>query len=358
MTVTIVTTPTPMAPTANIDDASGKPGDSGSTLPDQDFASILLGQLVPLEQSTQATTAVEDTPSEEAAASGDNVAAFAALVLAPQVAAASTTPEAPKGESIQTTMGISKGDASLLPPTERQATASAAASLKGEDTAAVPVAPPALPETPALSETPASDDKPAKFAVPVLAESVKESLSPKAVSPEAQPNNVVPVSNSASTHHSAATHGSNHSLSVPTPLRDQNWASDFGQKIMWLAGNDKQSAQLTLNPPQMGPIDISLNIEKGNATASFVSANADVREAIETAMPRLREMFASAGIALGQTNVSAESFKQQAGNGNENSGQPAPWARDNAILGTEATGSILSRAAYTQRGNGMVDLFA
>ena len=127
MTVTIVTTPTPMAPTASIDDASGKLSDSGSALPGQGFASILLGQLVPLEQSTQATTAVKDASSEEAAASGDNVAVFAALTLAPQVAAASTTPETPKGESIQTTIGISKGDASLLLPTERQAAAGAAA---------------------------------------------------------------------------------------------------------------------------------------------------------------------------------------------------------------------------------------
>ena len=352
MTVTIVTPPTPMVPTANIDDASGKLGDSGSALAGQDFASILLGQLVPLEQSTQPTTTVEETPSEEAAVPGDNVAVFAALTLAPQVAAASTAPEVPEGESTQTTTGISKGDASLLQPTERQATSGATTSLKADDTAAVPAAPTEL------SDTTANEGKPAKFAVPALAESVKESLSPKTVSPEGQPNNIVPVSNNASAHHSPAAHGPTHSLSVPTPLRDQNWASDFGQKIMWLAGNDKQSAQMTLNPPQMGPIDISLNIEKGNATASFVSANADVREAIETAMPRLREMFASAGIALGQTNVSAESFKQQAGHGNENGGQPASWARDNAILGTEATGSILSRAAYTQRGNGMVDLFA
>ena len=355
MTVTIVTTSTPMVPATNIDDASGKPVDSDSTLAGLDFASILLGQLAPLEQTVQPTTKLEETPGEDAAAPGDNVAVLAALTLAPQVTATSTTPETAEGENIQTPVGISKGNASLLPTAERQATPGATASLKEDATATVPTT------QPLLAETPANEGKPAKFAVPVLAESIQESLSTKAVSPEGQPtnaNNVAPVSSNALTHHAPGAQGSTHSLSVPTPLRDQNWASDFGQKIMWLAGNDKQSAQMTLNPPQMGPIDISLNIDKGNATASFVSPNADVREAIETALPRLREMFASAGIALGQTNVSSESFKQQAGNGNENGGQPAPWSRDNAMRGTEVTGSILSRAAYTQRGNGMVDLFA
>ena len=71
-------------------------------------------------------------------------------------------------------------------------------------------------------------------------------------------------------------------------------------KIVWLTANDQKFAQLTLNPPQMGPIEISLNINKDTASAYFISPNAEVREAIETALPRLREMLAGVGIELGQ----------------------------------------------------------
>jgi flagellar hook-length control protein FliK len=100
-----------------------------------------------------------------------------------------------------------------------------------------------------------------------------------------------------------------------------------------------------------------LSLDKGNATASFVSANAEVRDAIETALPRLREMFANAGIELGQTNVSAESFKQQAGSG-EGHRSASQWRSDNAILVADTAGSQADGASAIQRGSGMVDIFA
>ena len=53
------------------------------------------------------------------------------------------------------------------------------------------------------------------------------------------------------------------------------------------------------------------------ATATFVSANPAVREAIENAVPRLREVLADAGVTLGQTQVGSDS-PQQSANGNEN----------------------------------------
>jgi flagellar hook-length control protein FliK len=107
----------------------------------------------------------------------------------------------------------------------------------------------------------------------------------------------------------------------------------------------------------MGPIEISLNVDKGSASATFVSANAEVRDAIETAMPRLREMFASAGIQLGQTNVSSESFRQQS---EGNSGGPgrAPSRVDNAILAGDSGDSLTTQAFVGKATNGLVDLFA
>ncbi len=143
---------------------------------------------------------------------------------------------------------------------------------------------------------------------------------------------------------------------ITTPLHSRDWAQDFGHKIVWLANSDKQSAQITLNPPHMGSIEVSLTMDKNSATASFVSASAEVRDNIESALPRLREMFASAGIELGQTNVSAESFQQSAGDRQE--GSSARWRGDNAILVMESTSSLPGRELDNQRGNGLVNVFA
>ena len=164
-------------------------------------------------------------------------------------------------------------------------------------------------------------------------------------------------------HHNIHANASTHSArdvaspSISTPVRSQEWAAEFSQKVVWMASADKQSAQLTLNPAEMGPIEISLSIDNGNASVSFASANAEVRDSIETAMPRLREMFASAGIELGQTNVGAESFRQQ----NSDAQSPASASRstsDNAILAADTASAVQSRGLSAQRGNGLVDLFA
>ena len=47
------------------------------------------------------------------------------------------------------------------------------------------------------------------------------------------------------------------------------------------------------------------------ASASFVSAHASVRQAIETALPQLQQALAQAGISLGQTSVGEQAAQQQ-----------------------------------------------
>jgi flagellar hook-length control protein FliK len=203
----------------------------------------------------------------------------------------------------------------------------------------------------------ATGEKPAKFADAAFAALKVDSASGKGAPADVTPGNIATLNANVANHvsHSSTSHAA--PLAVPTPMQDKAWAGDLGQKIVWMANNNKQSAQLTLNPPQMGPIEISLTVEKGHAAASFFSANAEVRDAIETALPRLREMFASAGIELGQTNVGAESFKQQPGYGEQNR-STSQGGGDNAILAGNVQDPLPSRAFSGQQGNGMVDIFA
>ena len=140
-------------------------------------------------------------------------------------------------------------------------------------------------------------------------------------------------------------------------LHDPAWSSEFGQKLLWFAGNDRQVAQLSLHPPQLGSIDIILDVKKESTDAHFVSPNADVRGSIEAAVPRLREMFALAGIDLGQVSVGSESFQQQTG---EQPGRPRQprVAADNAILGSESASALPGRTRVARRGQGLIDIFA
>lgn len=101
------------------------------------------------------------------------------------------------------------------------------------------------------------------------------------------------------------------SLSVDVPFTHKTWADDFNQQIVWVTTQHGQSAELRLNPPQLGPVDVLIKIDGDQATTHFTSAHAVVRDAIEQALPKLREMLADSGIMLSNATVSDQSPREQ-----------------------------------------------
>jgi flagellar hook-length control protein FliK len=96
---------------------------------------------------------------------------------------------------------------------------------------------------------------------------------------------------------------------IETPVRNPAFAAELGNKVVWLASRQGQFAELSLNPPQMGALEVRLNLSgSGDASAQFFSPNPIVREAIDSALPRLREMLAQAGINLGEAEVREHAF--------------------------------------------------
>lgn len=132
------------------------------------------------------------------------------------------------------------------------------------------------------------------------------------------------------------------------------WDQALGQKVVWMAQGAQQIATLTLNPPDLGPLQVTLNVSNNQATANFTAAQPEVRHALEAAMPRLREMLNEAGIQLGQSSVSAgtpnqqNAFAEQRQNGRQ-SGQNGN-AVDPAIH--------VSHVPVSSAGTGIVDTFA
>lgn len=98
---------------------------------------------------------------------------------------------------------------------------------------------------------------------------------------------------------------------ISTPVSHNAWGDEFSQKITWLATQREQSAELHLNPPQLGPLDVVIKISGDQATALFTSPHAAVRDAVEQALPKLREMLSDNGIMLGNTMVSDQSPREQ-----------------------------------------------
>lgn len=138
---------------------------------------------------------------------------------------------------------------------------------------------------------------------------------------------------------------------LQAPVGTPQWQNELGDHVRLMSRQNESRAELVLTPPQLGRIEISLNINGDQANAMFVSANPEVRAALEGAMDRLREVLANNGIALGQAQV-----------GSESSGQFAQNESGGGRQGGSATGSagadVVAPAAWTRHSNNMLDVFA
>ena len=135
------------------------------------------------------------------------------------------------------------------------------------------------------------------------------------------------------------------------------WDNALGHKVVWMAAGAEQSASLTLNPPDLGPLQVVINVSNSHAEATFTAAQPEVRQALEAAMPKLKEMLADAGISLGQTSVGAGSADQGSAQAQQQAQRQARRTRG----GDTADGTLVQPARSNRivtGGNGLVDTFA
>ncbi|MCP5195785.1 MAG: flagellar hook-length control protein FliK [Gammaproteobacteria bacterium] len=106
-------------------------------------------------------------------------------------------------------------------------------------------------------------------------------------------------------------------------LRQNNWGRALGHQLNWLVNNRMQEAEIRVNPPELGPLEVRMSLHQNQTNVTFFCHDAAVREAIENALPRLREMLDSQGIHLNHTQVSDQSLaRQQTGSGGQSAYHP------------------------------------
>jgi flagellar hook-length control protein FliK len=135
------------------------------------------------------------------------------------------------------------------------------------------------------------------------------------------------------------------------------WDDALGQKVVWMVKGAEQTATLTLNPPELGPMQVTVNVSNNQATANFVAHQPEVRHALEASMPRLREMLNEAGIQLGQSSVSAGMPNQQGGADEARQGSSGRRAARTDGITADATTQV-THVPTPLGGTGMVDTFA
>jgi len=153
-------------------------------------------------------------------------------------------------------------------------------------------------------------------------------------------------------------------LALSAPVGSDGWGTALGKQMIWMGNTNNQSAELHLNPPDLGPLKVTLTINDNQAQAMFVSAHQSVRSALEAALPQLRSSLAESGISLGNTSVSADTQQQQqpqqsafAQNQGGHKGS-SNQTQSGLAAGERSSNLERSVAPVNRNGNGKVDIFA
>ncbi|MDB5984196.1 MAG: flagellar hook-length control protein [Pseudomonas sp.] len=92
-------------------------------------------------------------------------------------------------------------------------------------------------------------------------------------------------------------------LSQPLAMHQGGWSEGIVDRVMYLSSQNLKSADIQLEPAELGRLDIRVNMAPDQQTqVTFMSAHAGVREALEGQMNKLRDSFTQQG--LGQVDVS------------------------------------------------------
>lgn len=86
-------------------------------------------------------------------------------------------------------------------------------------------------------------------------------------------------------------------------FNQQTLASDLVEKTGWLIEHKIDTAQIQLDPPELGPIAVKIHSHQEQVSVSFIVANPQVRDAMDQTLQRLKELLQEQGINLSHADV-------------------------------------------------------
>lgn len=95
------------------------------------------------------------------------------------------------------------------------------------------------------------------------------------------------------------------------PVGSSAWADELGTRMALMVDRGQHSVSLRLSPEHLGPLEVRISVRDDQASVWFGANHADTRAALEQALPRLRELFASQGLSLADAGVFREPPRDQ-----------------------------------------------
>lgn len=143
----------------------------------------------------------------------------------------------------------------------------------------------------------------------VVAKELFQALTPSATSASTAPG--LPALNDAGLSYRVADGQLSASSQVSVPVGKPGWGEHINQQVAWFSSKNIAMAEIKLDPPDLGPLHIKIANNGEQTNITFTSPHAQVRDALDQTLPRLREMLLQQGIDVAGVDVGGETFKEK-----------------------------------------------
>ncbi|WP_125783322.1 flagellar hook-length control protein FliK [Pseudoalteromonas rubra] len=124
------------------------------------------------------------------------------------------------------------------------------------------------------------------------------------------------------------------------------------ERVNMMLNINNKEAEIRLDPPELGSMQIRIRSEGEQAQVNFVVQNQQAKEQLEQSMPKLREMLAEQGIQLGESNI-------QQGQGGEQQHQESSQGHGTlANNGSEAQNNDQQSTTSRRQSDSAIDYYA
>jgi flagellar hook-length control protein FliK len=144
---------------------------------------------------------------------------------------------------------------------------------------------------------------------------------------------------------------------VQVPVGQPSWDTAMGERIQWMMSRQVQQAEIKLTPPDLGPVEIKISLQNDQTSVHFLANHSATREALEAAIPRLREMFGEINLNLANVDVN----QRQAGTAGEQGGSTGGAGETSGQVGDEGGHDPMQQNAagvVQLQSQGLLDTYA
>ena len=102
----------------------------------------------------------------------------------------------------------------------------------------------------------------------------------------------------------------------------REWGPALGARVLTMVADDIQQAKIHLDPPELGSLEIKLQVHQDQTSVQIHASNHQVRDVLEASAQRLRDALSERGLELAGFDVQTGGGReQQSGSGSQSGGQ-------------------------------------